>query len=144
MSSATLPPDETHVPTFYAPKHRYPTWYHILLLMALGTVFGGIHCSGWNFSFPTYAEQRLWRVASLAVTIIPFLSTIVVTIFARFGRTDTVTDVETFTALLLLLCALVYVSARFVLLGLALSLLRHLPPTAFIVINWTRFYPHFL
>ena len=137
----SFPPDETHVPTFYVPKHRYLIWYHILLLVALGTIFGGIHCTGWNFSFPTYAEQRLWCVASLAVTIIPFVSIpFAVTIF----RTNTVTAVETFTIFLLFLCALAYISARLVLLGLALSLLRHLPSTTFIAINWTWFYPHFL
>jgi len=53
-----------HIPTFYVPSHWYPEYLHGLLLMALGSIFGGIHCAGWNFSFPTYAEQKLWRVAS--------------------------------------------------------------------------------
>src|SRR5258705_9386002 len=70
-TSSSFLPDDTRVPTFYVPKHRYPKWYHILLLVTLAVAFGGIHCSGWNFSFSTYAEQKLWRIASLAVTIIP-------------------------------------------------------------------------
>ena len=37
----------------------------------LGTIFGGIHCAGWNLPFHTSAEERFWRVASLAVTINP-------------------------------------------------------------------------
>jgi len=41
-----------HIPTFYVPSHRYPEYLHSLLLMALGSIFGGIHCAGWNFSFP--------------------------------------------------------------------------------------------
>jgi len=137
--SSSFPPDETHVPTFYVPKHRYSKWYHVLLLVGLGTTFGGIHCSGWNFSFPTYAEQKLWRIASLAVTIIPFVSVPFVVTFMTVENLVIVAGGST-----LILCALAYVSARLVLLGLALSLLRHLPPTAFITINWTTFYPHFL
>jgi len=70
-TSTSFPADATHVPTFYVPQHRYPKYLHILLLMALGTIFGGIHCAGWNFLFPTYAEQKLWRVASVGVTIFP-------------------------------------------------------------------------
>jgi len=139
--SPSFPPDDTHVPTFYVPKHRYPKRYHILLLLSLGALFGGIHCSGWNFSFPTHAEQKLWRVASLAVTIIPIatlpLGYIVISL--EIGSFS-----HSLSFLTLILCALTYVSARLLLLGLALALLRHLPPTAFIAINWTKFYPHFL
>jgi len=48
--------DATHVPTFYAPRHRYSEWFHIVLLTSLGSIFGGIHCAGWSFPFPSYAE----------------------------------------------------------------------------------------
>jgi hypothetical protein len=147
-TSSSFPPDKTHVPTFYVPKHRYPARYHIFLLMALGTIFGGIHCSGWNFSFPTYAEQKLWRVASLAVTVIPILipSFVLITLFiAEYFFPTLEPPFETALGIsTLVVCALAYVSARLILLGLAFALLRHLPPTAFIAINWTKFYPHFL
>src|SRR6266498_4371411 len=69
--SSSFPADATHVPTFYVPKHRYSEAFHALLLLALGTIFGAIHCAGWNLPFPTHLEQKLWRIASLAVTIIP-------------------------------------------------------------------------
>ena len=151
-SSSSFPPDDTHVPTFHVPKHRYPKQFHILLLFSLAVVFGGIHCSGWNLSFPTYAEQKLWRVTSLAVTLIPIaqLPFIIITFSRTTGRSlrflpRVVTPyVDGFSSLFLFLCALAYVSARLVLLGLALALLRHLPPAAFTTISWTKFFPHFL
>jgi hypothetical protein len=37
---------------------------------------------------------------------------------------------------------LVYASARLLLLGLALALLNHQPQSAFIAVDWTKFYPH--
>ena len=139
--STSFPPDDTHVPTFYVPKHRYSKRCHILLLNTLGVVFGGIHCFGWNFSFPTYAEQKLWRVASLALTIIPvatlplgFIIRVLSTNSFRYGL----------GMITLIFCTLAYVSARLILVGLALALLRNLPQTAFIAVNWTKFYPHFL
>jgi len=112
------------------------------LLFTLGVVFGGIHCFGWYFSFPTYAEQKLWHVASLAVTIIP-IGVVPFTIILAYG--DVCFPITIVLALAIVsLAALAYVSARLVLLGLALALLRHLPPTAYIAIDWTKFYPHFL
>jgi hypothetical protein len=37
---------------------------------------------------------------------------------------------------------LAYGGARLVLLGLAVALMRHQPPSAFITVDWTKFYPH--
>lgn len=35
-------------------------------MMALGGgVFGAIHCIAWNFTFPTFEEQIVWRIMSL-------------------------------------------------------------------------------
>ena len=178
VETASFPVDARRVPTFYVPKHRYSKVMHILLLMALGTIFGVIHCAGWELLFPTDVEQILWRFASLLVTIIPIAIVpfllIGVTFFRvclivrRLGLTDLIfrftnlihrltdlTDLidvlkftfhssEAITAIvpLSMYFMYVYASARLVLLGLALALLRHQPPGAFIAVNWTKFYPH--
>jgi len=147
--SSSFPPDDTHVPMFYVPHHRYSQWYHIFLLITLGAIFGSIHCSGWNFFFPNFAEQNLWRAASLAVTIIPLvtfpLSLTFKSIVTRrpptfepwFGEKDPGQWVFFF-------CTFAYVFARLILLVLALELLRHPSPSAFTTTEWTKFYPHFL
>ena len=148
--STSFPADATHVPTFYVPRHRYPKFLHALLLIALGSIFGAIHCAGWNFPFLTYAERKLWHIASLAVTIIPIaalpFAVIVLTILKlllpilKFS-VDVDGPLPTF---IYFISTLTYASARLVLLGLALALLRHLPPSVYTAVDWTRFYPHVL
>src|SRR6266545_2474404 len=81
VGSTFFPAKATHVPTFYVPKHRYPKYMQILLLISLGTLFGGIHCAGWHLHFPTHTEQTFWRVASVAVTIFPIAAPPFVLVF---------------------------------------------------------------
>ena len=96
-----------------------------------------LHCAGWNFIF---AEQKLWRVVSLVVTIIPivvlpFTLIVALVIIVKYGS-----DLDGFLANLTLFFSML-ASPRLVLLGLALALVRHLPPTAYIAVNWTQVYP---
>ena len=42
-------------------------------MSVVGIVFGGIHCAGWFFNFPSSDEAVLWRVSSTVVTGIAFL-----------------------------------------------------------------------
>ena len=147
--STSFPADATHVPTFYVPSHRYPEYLHALLLIALGSIFGAIHCAGWNFPFPASAEQKLWFVASLAVTIVPIavlpFAAIVSGIVELITTFNSSSDAdESPFAISLLISMFAYVSARLVLLVLALALLRDLPPNAYIAVDWTKFYPHIL
>ena len=216
MGRATsFPLKATHVPTFYVPSHQYSKLWHVVLLMVLGTIFGAIHCAGWNLPFPTSAEHKLWRVASVAVTILPtalvdfpiafaiymflwsiallivvglvvlvshalslisrvlgltiisdFFNNITNTISNRISNrisqileyglnfnliamiSSTLSDPRGEAAVIVYgyasLYFLMYASARLVLLGLALALLRHQPPSAFIAVDWTKFYAHIL
>ncbi|KAI4158311.1 MAG: hypothetical protein LQ342_007547 [Letrouitia transgressa] len=41
-------------------------WDAIVCVFVL-LFFAGIHILGWNLSFPTYVEQKLWRIASVAL-----------------------------------------------------------------------------
>lgn len=148
--SSSFPADATHVPTYYVPSHRYSEYFHILLLLVLGTIFGAIHCAGWNFPFPTYSEQKLWRVASLAVTIIPIgavltagITFLIVKLLLLIFNSRPGYD-ENLAYATLAIFMVAYGPARLILLGQALALLRHLHPTAFIAVDWTKFYPHFL
>jgi len=149
--STSFPADATHVSTFYAPNHRYPKYLHALLLIALGSIFSGIHCAGWDFSFPTPAEQKLWRVASLAVTVIPIAALPLATIASAIAmlllaivKSSSDDDPFLLGGLTFGIAVLAYGSARLVLLGLAVALLRHLPQSAYITVDWTKFYPHIL
>jgi len=151
-TSSVFPPDDTRVPTFYVPKHENSRWLQIALLLSLSAAFGGIHCSGWDYLFPSSTEQILWRVASLAVTILPTIAFPLGQIVlypppfqppsANLTANQSYKPLRLFGGVVVILLAFGYAAARVMLLGLALSLLRHLPQTAFVDINWTVFYPH--
>ncbi|KAI9452255.1 hypothetical protein F5148DRAFT_1003373, partial [Russula earlei] len=42
-------------------------------VVAVTLAFGGIHCIGWSFNFPSSAEQTLWRVSSVTITALPIM-----------------------------------------------------------------------
>ena len=148
--------DATRSPTFYVPKHQYSENWHFLLLVVLGSIFGAIHCAGWNFPFPTYTYQLLWRITSFIVTIVPitvpacFFVALVIRNFknavlresTRF-ELPSLYDIATIPQFVGAFFGLIYIAARLILLGLALVLLRDQPSSAFIDVDWTRYYPHF-
>ena len=62
---------KTHrVPTFYSPAIEDDSTCFVIAL-AIGTVFGGIHCIAWSFLFPTDTERLLWRVTAVFVAGAP-------------------------------------------------------------------------
>jgi len=68
-----IPPNASHVPTFYAP-HTNSAVLLLLLTIVLpfiSVIFGVLHCIAWNFQFPSPVQQWLWRSTSLAITLIP-------------------------------------------------------------------------
>jgi hypothetical protein len=145
--STSFPVDATHVPTFYAPKHAYSGNWHPFLLMILATAFGAIHCAGWNFNFPTFQEEKLWRLAALVVTTIPpFLFTILFIIkgLIKLLRVQYKYAERDFAGFASVTFTFIYVVARVVILGQAIALLRHQPPSAFTAVDWSGHYPHIL
>jgi len=165
IGSSSLPADTTHVSTFYVPKHEHDSSDpQFIILVILGSIFGGVHCAGWNLAFPSYKERILWRVASLAVTVIPvgasvitfilvYLPTLAFAILrgianifgvtSKFqGKGQTKLAGNAGSSIFLLTFTVMYVAARLALLGQALALLRSQPPGAFITVDWTKFYPH--
>ncbi|KAG1778927.1 hypothetical protein EV702DRAFT_1044335 [Suillus placidus] len=104
------------------------------LLMA--TIFGGIHCMAWFFAFPTYQEQVLWRMSAAAITFTPWLFFLTLRLFEVLITSNAVIF-SVFT-----LYAMLYITARAVLLVLMFTTLRHLPPDAYKAVSWTSLVPH--
>jgi hypothetical protein len=147
------------VPAFYADavdpnseieKGDYPG---IAAEMALGCIFGAIHCAAWSFQFQTHTELFLWRLSSLVVVIVPLLAVLYIPVGWITGR-DKALDMNPFWVLLILplfilsMCGLTvgvlaYILARLFLLILAFTSLRNLPHDALQVIPWTSIIPHF-
>ncbi|KAJ8125739.1 hypothetical protein O1611_g7899 [Lasiodiplodia mahajangana] len=60
------------IPNDNIPKTKgHETHYALYVLTALTAGFGSIHAIAWNFEFPTFPEQILWRVSTLLSTIVP-------------------------------------------------------------------------
>jgi len=131
---------EKRVDTFHPAKWAAASDNRSIFLVATMTLaFGGIHCIGWSFTFPSSTEQTLWRVASLSITGVPiaiilFVLGLVVDSELHF---DDSCAFVTFISLLFL-----YILGRLVLLVLPFLSLRSLPPAAFHVVQWTSFIPH--
>jgi hypothetical protein len=117
--------------------------FAFLAEMVLGCIFGGIHCIAWSFNFQTHLEQRLWRISSVITIGTPLVPILWVLLshpkMMECGATliDLVNFITCFTGMM------VYIVARLILLGLALSTLRNLPEDALHVVPWTSVIPHF-
>ena len=136
FSSSSFSADASHVPPYYTPITK-SSWYYPVGLASLCIVVGGIHCAGWDLNFPTDTQRHLWRVASLAVTIIPFLSLLILTILKSIFKLP-----RTLAAVIFLISVIAYVVAKIFLVAQAAALLRNLPPSAFLAVDWTKFVPH--
>ena len=141
------------IPTFYATESKSEAFRdlvaRVICMSFVGGVFGGIHCVGWFFDFPSSVEAMLWRVSSAVLTGIAFLFLIFltfVTIFFSLSNAWTIPDqrqyfafsaASAFTPFLL-----VYVVSRLLLLVEAFISLRDLTPGMLALVKWTSFIPH--
>ena len=73
VTTSSIRPGASHVPSFYAPITKSDRWSRMVVFALFGVIFGGLHCIGWHFKFPTHSEQALWRAMSLAITVIPLI-----------------------------------------------------------------------
>ncbi|KAL6692894.1 hypothetical protein J3F84DRAFT_396797 [Trichoderma pleuroticola] len=92
--------------------------------------FGGIHIFAWNFFFQSKIEQQLWRVCSVAATVLPLPYLATRYSFMRHG-TDVgktrIRQIRTIQGVL----ALFYILARLFLIIESLRSLYYLPRDAF-------------
>jgi len=105
------------------------------------SAFGGIHCLGWSFTFPSDTERNLWRFASVCIVGVPItltLSFVPKVILERKYR-----NLSPYVLKLILNSQIgLYILCRLALLILPFLTLRSLPPAAYRVVNWTSFIPH--
>ena len=104
-----------------------------------GCVFGAIHLIAWSFNFVSHAEQKLWRAASLTVTVAPL---IIAAIFILVNHPPARARFQDLLFLLLIFSCLLYIFARLSLLIEAVISLRALPIGAYDTIQWISYIPH--
>jgi len=129
--------------------------YNVVLLSAVGILFGGVHCFAWSFPFPTGGEKLLWRVCAVYCTASPFIlaaggavhrtawsavipSSWIDSVFNSVYRciNNCIND-------FLKVLVIFYVICRIILVVLTFTSLRALPPGVFEATSWTSFFPHF-
>ena len=128
------------VPTFYSASQDKKEAIFISMSV-VGVVFGGIHCAGWFFTFPSSDEAMLWRISSAVLTGIAFLLPLLIYLFVPKDISNTHLW-ESFFVALLIIIILAYVMSRLLLLVEAFISLRYLTPGMLALVKWTSFIPH--
>ena len=150
ITTSFIRPGASHVPSFYSPSTPSDKWSRMVVFALFGVIFGGLHCIGWNFKFPTHPEQSLWRSTSVAITAIPLI--VAPIDFFLSARLRTHGDIDSYPALekiailvldlIMTILLFVYVPARLSLIAQALALLRNQPASALTAVDWTKYVPH--
>ena len=134
------------IPTFYAIRSDNigDDIARVFCMSLVGSVFGGIHCVGWFFDFPSSAEAMLWRVSSAVLTGIAFLFPMLsILALPLFGNSIArIYQAQYFFAAVFTIFLLVYVVSRLILMVEAFISLRHLTPGMLAIVKWTSFIPH--
>ena len=144
VSPEDLNTGDMKVPTFYSTSQGISGDTFIFFMSFVGVVFGGIHCAGWFFTFPSSDEAMMWRVCSAALTGIALLIPPLVPLIYFLEKTSNLSHnqsmyifVPFFTIILL-----AYVVSRLLLLVEAFISLRLLTPGMLALVKWTTFIPH--
>ena len=130
------------VPTFYSfysTQKDGDVIAYTSLMSTVGAIFGGIHCVGWFFNFPSSGEAMLWRVSSAVLTGIAFLLPLLAYLLPN---TLDEPQLDSSGAPCFTIILLVYLVSRLFLLVEAFISLRHLTPGMLTLVDWTSFLPH--
>ncbi|KAJ7580712.1 hypothetical protein C8J56DRAFT_960661 [Mycena floridula] len=160
------PEESSAVPAFWSSESMISDNTR-LIEMAVGVVFGAVHCAGWNTVFPTRIEEIMWKVSSIYITAGPALVLVgqifTLNFLAPKFSSDQLEVPSFFKGTILpwlkahrflggLLVFIVvsiftvtlpaYVVARLMLVVIPFTTLRALPVDALKDINWTIYLPH--
>jgi len=106
-----------------------------ITLISLGVIYGGLHMVAWDAHFPSYAEQILWRVSALTITVSSPIYWI--------ASLDCFIDSEGVSGgFKVLLVLLVIFLPRLYLVTEAFISVRSLPVGAYQTVEWVEFLPH--
>ncbi|KAI9452200.1 hypothetical protein F5148DRAFT_1370439 [Russula earlei] len=108
----------------------------VFVAVGIASMFGGIHCIGWSFTFSSITERALWRVASVSITVAPIMILLLFTIDVDNHWSDRPVSLMGITL------TASYMFGRLVLLVVPFLSLRSIPPAAYYVVHWTSFIPH--
>lgn len=130
---------------FYSEDTQY---YPLFSMFSIaGAMFGAVHCLAWGFSFPSHVEKIMWIFASLGI-VGSCTAALYGSIFSSVGDAEGSWE-AIFVGLMAIvgliamgLAFFVYPVARIILLVIAVTTLRSLPPSAFATVDWVELIPH--
>jgi hypothetical protein len=123
-------------------------------IAVVGSICGAIHCTAWNFEFPSRIEQLLWRLCSIIVTaMLPVCWVVMRAIMLcldfgddppiKAGKKQQRKLLGAWLSATIQACLLlVYVGARMTLIFLAFYGLRSQPAGVYKSAAWVNFIPH--
>jgi hypothetical protein len=127
-------------------SHVWGGTFEALGLFIGGTLFGVIHVAAWKFVFPSLAETRLWRSASIISATVP-LFVALIAYGMEFLDRDEISDTLDFIIfrssgpVILVISIVLYISARLFLIIEILRTLCFFLPSAYIA-TWAANVPH--
>lgn len=115
-----------------------------LSAVALTLIYGLPHFLGWNARFPTPLEQRLWRMATMAVTLwgTGMASVVALIIIIRLLMKDFTGERRGEAALVACAASLYIITAGYLLVE-SMRQLFYLEPAAYALPLWLNYLPHF-
>jgi hypothetical protein len=108
-------------------------------VLAVILAFTAPHLIGWNFHFPTRAEQLLWRAASVLCAGIPIS---LVSIAQLVEMTRARSRLDDLWEYLVIICVISYLLVRGYLLIEVFVGLRSVPAEVYTAVNWSAYIPH--
>jgi len=137
--------DVTRIPTFYSPDEKKtllevsPSFWTMIGVIG---VFGAIHFIPWSSTFPSTAEERLWRVSAIVITGGPLLASFLMVICLWVSKPVLENIFMASANVTFYILQPLYIISRLILLILPLILPRNLSPTALRELKWSEFFPH--
>jgi len=121
---------------------RRKFWRESLSISFVGLVFGGVHLAAWNSSFPTYAEQILWRISSTitASSWSVFVLSLWLSVFVAKRPEGKI--VSKVCGIILGLGLLPVFLVRIYLLVESFASIRRLPAGSYRLHTWSNLWPH--
>lgn len=132
---------EIRVPTFWAHCESKYVGIADAIALVVAMAFGAVHCVAWSYAFPSHAELLMWRVSAISIVAVPVAMLLNTLVGLLIGlKFQTLGSIIMYCSLIL--CSVVYITARLILLVLFFTTLRFLHFGEYQAVQWTNFFPH--
>ena len=109
--------------------------------ISAGLIYGGLHLFAWNATFPSEIEKTLWRSSGITLAV----SGVILTMqyITPTNTRNLFCDLAAgMSVALMIFLAILYTAARVYLVVECFINLKYLPEAAYLVPEWSRYFPH--